>query len=311
MYYTANPGGPGHQWFKRLFIDREYRNKEKPEDYVFIPATVYDNTVLMQNNPEYLENLENLPDDLRKAYLDGRWDLFAGQYFTDFNPKVHVIKPFKIPDNWRRYFTMDYGLDMLAGYWIAMDEYGRAYVYREIHKSELRVGRAAEEIIKAEDGDRIYDRIAPPDLYHRGNQTGRSTIEMMGDFGLYFSQSKNDRVQGWYELAEWLAPYKDEQDQLIANLRIFETCPFLIRHIPALQHATKGDPNDIQDSSPEEHKITHAPDAIRYFVTGRPMATEVLHTHKKVQWEDDMHEDYDHASEADKLKLIEKWGNPF
>jgi phage terminase large subunit len=165
MYYTANPGGVGHTWFKRLFVDRKYKNKEKPEDYIFIQANVYDNKVLMESNPEYVENLENLPDELRKAHLEGRWDVFVGQYFTEYDPKVHEIKPFPIPKTWRRYFTMDYGLDMLAGYWIAMDEHGHAYVYREVYKSQLRVGRAAEEIIKAEDGDVVYDRLAPPDLF--------------------------------------------------------------------------------------------------------------------------------------------------
>ena len=69
MYFTCNPGGIGHAWVKRLFIDREYRNKENPGNYDFIPSTVYDNEFLMTNNPEYVENLENLPEMRKRAML--------------------------------------------------------------------------------------------------------------------------------------------------------------------------------------------------------------------------------------------------
>jgi phage terminase large subunit len=130
MYYTSNPGGTGHQWFKRLFIDRDYQNKERAEDYIFIPAQVYDNDVLMQSNPEYIEALENLPEDMRKAHLYGDWNVFAGQYFTEFRREIHVIDPFVIPDHWNRYIALDYGLDMLAAYWYAIDTQNNIYCYK-------------------------------------------------------------------------------------------------------------------------------------------------------------------------------------
>lgn len=109
IYYTSNPGGVGHSWFKRLFIDRQYRNREREEDYVFIPANIYDNTVLMDNNPEYVESLENLPEDLKRAHLYGDWNVFAGQYFTEFREHKHVIKPFEIPIWWKRFVSIDWG----------------------------------------------------------------------------------------------------------------------------------------------------------------------------------------------------------
>ena len=110
IYLTCNPGGVGHNWVKRLFIDREYKPTENPEDYVFIPAKVYDNEVLMQKDPGYLKSLENLPEKLRRGWLDGEWDLFDGQYFAEFRRERHVVRPFALPGSWRRYVTLDYGM---------------------------------------------------------------------------------------------------------------------------------------------------------------------------------------------------------
>ena len=121
MYFTCNPGGVGHIWFKRLFIDREYRQSEKPEDYIFIQSLVYENEYLMKNDPNYVRTLENLPEDRRKAMLYGDWDIFEGQYFNEFNRDIHVIEPFAIPKHWKRYIAMDYGLDKLAVLWFARD----------------------------------------------------------------------------------------------------------------------------------------------------------------------------------------------
>lgn len=271
MYYTSNPGNVGHQWFKRLFIDRDYRGKEKAEDYIFIPAKVYDNKILMENNPEYIETLENLPEDLRRAHLDGDWDVFAGQYFTEFDREIHTIDPFEIPEYWRRYITIDYGLDMLAAYWIAVDSNNKAYVYKELYQSGLIISDAAKEIDRINANENIYQTIAPPDLWNRRQETGKSAAELFMENGLYLVKANNERVHGWYNLKEWLKPYTDEQGIKTANLVIFKNCNNLIRCIPQLQRDDKN-PNDVAN---EPHEITHGPDAIRYFVAGRPTPTQI------------------------------------
>lgn len=97
MYITCNPGGVGHAWVKRLFIDRDFRAGEDPGDYVFIPAGVRDNRVLMEKDPEYVRRLESLPYALRKAWLEGSWDVFAGQFFTEWDRRLHVCRPFSVP----------------------------------------------------------------------------------------------------------------------------------------------------------------------------------------------------------------------
>ena len=135
MYFTCNPGGVGHTWVKRLFIDRDYQGNERPEDYTFIKSLVYDNKFLMDNDPDYIRTLENLPENRRKAMLDGDWDIFEGQYFPEFSRDIHVIEPFAIPSDWRRYRALDYGLDMLACYWIAVDGQNKSYVYKELYRT--------------------------------------------------------------------------------------------------------------------------------------------------------------------------------
>ena len=318
MYYTANPGGVGHAWFKRLFITRQYQNDERGEDYVFIPARIYDNQVLMQSNPEYLTHLRNLPEDLRRAHLDGDWDVFAGQYFPEFRREIHVIRPFALPRDWNRYLAIDYGLDMLAGYAIATDTRGRAYVYRETYEPNLRISAAAQRLLRDSAADTLngsedfYAVLAPPDLFNRRQETGRSAAEIFQENGLTLTCASNDRVQGWYDLKEWLAPFPDETEAsagnptgATANLRIFDTCRNLIASLPQLQH----DQRDPNDAATEPHNITHGPDALRYFITGRPVATPAPAA-RTVRWEQDQWEDYEAASEAERARLVRLWGMP-
>ncbi len=138
MYLTCNPGGVGHRWVKRLFIDRDYIHDpdnpegwEDPGDYTFIPATVEDNKVLLESSPQYVKMLAQMPENVRRAYRYGDWDALGGSYFPEFRLDRHVCAPFRIPAHWTRYRTIDYGLDMLAVYWVAVDEHGRSWVYRE------------------------------------------------------------------------------------------------------------------------------------------------------------------------------------
>jgi phage terminase large subunit len=267
MYYTANPGGVGHVWFKRLFIDRDYQAKEKPEHYIFIPAKVYDNTVLMENNPEYVEILENLPEDLRRAHLDGDWDALAGQYFREFRREIHTIDAFEIPKEWRRYRTVDYGLDMCACYWVALSPTRKAYVYRELHQPNLIISEAANMIKSmTPDDEEIYTTFLPPDLYNRRQDTGKSAADIFYENGIKHQKSINDRILGWYNMKEWLMVYntRDEQtgeEYKTSNLVIFKNCVNLAKHIPQLQSDDK-EPNDV---ATEPHDITHSCDAIRYF----------------------------------------------
>ena len=144
--------GIGHYWVKRIFIDRDFKTdsenpeeNEDPRDYDFIFARVEDNTALMNSKDgnEYLKMLSQLPESIREAHRQGNWDALGGNYFPEFN-EAHVCKPFPIPTHWKRYRAFDYGLDMFACLWVAVDENGRSYVYREYQKENLIVSDAAE-----------------------------------------------------------------------------------------------------------------------------------------------------------------------
>jgi phage terminase large subunit len=280
MYLTCNPGGVGHIWVKRLFIDKQYQKKEKAENYDFIPSSVYENEFLMQNNPEYVENLENLPEMRKRAMLYGDWDAFEGQYFSEFNRDIHVIEPIELPHEWKRFISIDYGLDMLACYWIAVDTHSKAYVYKELYQSGLIISEAAKAIKKRNGEDVIACRYAPPDLWNRRQETGKSAIDIFAENGLGFVKSNNDRVQGWYSVKEYLKPYTDEQGIKTANLVIFKNCTNLIRTLPQLQ-CDENNPNDV---STEPHELTHAPDAIRGFCTMRHMPT-IIEKKQHYNWE--------------------------
>lgn len=266
----------GHAWVKRLFVDRDYKNNEKSEDYQFIKSTVYDNPFLLENSPDYVRTLENLPPDRRKAMLDGSWDVFEGAYFPEFDREVHCCMPFEIPENWRKYFVMDYGLDMLAGYFIAVDDHERAFVYKEIYKPGLIITEAIKTIKEVQGTDNIFQYIAPPDMWNRRQDTGKSVADTFGEHGIYLSKARNDRVQGWYALKEWLKVGIDEYGKKSSAIKIFPNCANLIRCLPLVQY-DKTNQNDIAKNP---HELTHSVDAIRYFVAGCP-APNVVITERK------------------------------
>ena len=275
MYFTCNPGGVGHMWVKRLFIDRDYKGKEKPEDYKFIPSLVYENKYLMERDPGYVEALENLPEDRKQAMLYGNWDVFDGQFFREFKRSVHVIEPFQMPEHWNRYIAIDYGLDMFAVLFIAIDTKGKAYVYNEIHKSNLIVSEAVQTLKSYMRQNKYKYIYAPPDLWNRNRDTGKSTAELFYEGGVDLTKASNNRISGWLNVKEWLRVKKVRHEQTgelyeDSDLKIFNDCLNLIKYLPQLQHDEK-DPNDV---ATEPHEPTHITDALRYFCVSRTAPTK-------------------------------------
>ena len=267
FYLTCNPGGIGHEWVKRLFIDKLYKQSENPKDYKFVPASVYDNKALLETDTEYVQMLETLPEGLKKAWLYGDWNVFEGQYFNEWNYDIHTCEPFEIPSHWRHYSSMDYGMDMLAHYHIAIDDHNNVYVYREIYESRLIVSDAVARIkdMESEDDKQIYiERLAPPDLWNTQSLTGKSTAILLNECGLDVIRSNNDRIAGWLAIRELLKIVTGVDGLPTSRLKIFRNCVNLIRTLPLLQYDDKK-PNDCAN---EPHEITHAPDALRGFAIG-------------------------------------------
>lgn len=265
---STNPGGVGHNWVKERFIDIGAPNvmhtckleTGETTTRIFIPSLVQDNKFMLTYDPDYITRLDALPEKERKALKYGDWDIFDGQFFTEFKRDIHVIEPFKIPEDWYVYFVMDYGLDKLAGYWIAVDYNNNAYIFREVYESNLLVSEARDKI-KAMTNENVYIYLAPPDLWNRHKETGKSTADIFAEGGIELYKTNNDRIQGWLQMKEWLKVYKDEQGYDTARLKIFNTCKNLIRCLPQIQHDSK----KVGDVANEPHELTHSVDAIRGF----------------------------------------------
>ena len=269
MYLTCNPGGVGHAWVKRLFIDRNFKGDERPEDYIFIPAKVTDNFVLMEKDPEYVRRLDNLPPGVREAWRDGNWDVFIGQYFTEWDREQHVVEAFQPPAWWRWYVTIDYGLDMLAALLIGVDDTGEAYVVGEVYEGRdlgeghngLIVSEAAKAVKDLAAGHTVTAYLAPPDLWNARQETGKSVADIFAEHGVYHTTTSNDRVDGWMAVKEWLKARECEDGVMRPRLRFFPNCRNIIRCLPLLQYDERR-PNDVSNTP---HELTHAPDALRGF----------------------------------------------
>jgi phage terminase large subunit len=270
MYFTCNPGGIGHAWVKRLFVDKQYINKENPNNYEFIPSTVYENKYLMDNNPEYVENLENLPELRKRAMLYGDWDAFEGQYYPEWNRSIHVVEAFEIPPYWRRFRSLDYGMDMTACYWWAVDTQGLCYVYRELHESGLILSAAAQRILSLTPNNEIMEyTVCSPDLWNKRQESGESGMEIMSKVGLNgMISANNSRVMGWRTLREYIKPFETDSGE-DARIKFFPQCINAIKNIPLLQY----DDKSVEDAAGSPHEITHAPESIRYGIMSRPRIT--------------------------------------
>ncbi len=270
MYYTCNPGNVGHAWVKRLFIDRLYAENENPNDYLFIPARIYDNKVLLDADPNYIRQLEALPEELRRAHLDGDWDVHAGQYFREFSRDRHVIEPFEIPSWWRRFRSMDWGYnDPCCVLWHAVDGENRVYTYRELYVRETRAGEVASMVLELSRGESISYTVASPDMWQKrgavlsgaGGFEGETLAELFTSSGLSLTPADNSRVPGWNRVRDFLAVAPDGRP----NWLCFSDCRNLIRQLPALQF----DQHNREDAADGDD---HAPEALRYALMSRPHA---------------------------------------
>jgi hypothetical protein len=286
MYFTCNPGGVGHAYVKRLFIDKEYQRKEKAENYSFVPSTVYENAFIMDNDPTYVEMLENLPEARRKAMLHGDWDVYEGQFFTGWSnirehyidrKFTHVVEPFPIPKSWKRYRVMDWGYSKpFSVGWYAVNEDDQAFRYREWYgcTGEPDVGlrltpkQVAHEIRRVElelepEGEYIQG-IADPAIF--SSETGESIAETFAKEGVYFDKADNSRITGWNQMRERMK--FDEEGN--ANFYVFSTCRHFIRTVPSLIHDVNK-PEDL-DTTQEDHPA----DEGRYFCMARPTKPRII-----------------------------------
>ena len=293
MRATTNPGGPGHHWVKRMFIDpapageafvaRDLETNEpmhdkegKPLFYrKFIPAKLSDNPTLASDGT-YERGLMSLPEHTRRKLLDGDWSVIEGAAFPEFNATVHVCKPFPIDGNWRIFRSCDYGYSSnTAVLWFAIDpSHGTLYVYRELY-TRLRTGiQLAEDVIDIERkaGERVLYGVLDSSVWHQRGTTGPSVAEEMIGAGTRWrpaDRSKGSRSAGKNRLHELL---RVNEESGRPGIVIFDTCRQLLTDLPMIPTSPDASDDDIDDKYPNDHTY----DALRYGIMSRPNPTSAF-----------------------------------
>ncbi len=288
---TTNPGGRGHGWVKKMFVDPapgnikfaatdidtgntlafpEGHEKEgQPLFYRrFIPATLKDNPYLMKDG-QYEANLLALPEMQRRQLLEGDWAVADGAAFPEFKQSVHVCEPFDIPPDWRRFRSCDYGYSSYSAvHWFAIDpSYETLFVYRELYLSKHTGKDLAQAVLEAEQGESIQYGILDSSCWHNRGQIGPSIAEEMISIGCRWrpsDRSAGARVAGKNRFHEVL---KVDPVTETAGIIFFNTCRQIIADLPVIP----SDPKGSDDIDPR-HASDHTYDSVRYGIMSRPKA---------------------------------------
>lgn len=286
VYYTFNPGGEGHAWAKRLFIDRKYNGAEKAEDYTFIQSLVTDNDALMHSDPEYVNTLKALPPKLRDAWLYGKWDVFEGQFFEEFtdDPEhyddgkyTHVINPLPLSKirEMNIYRGYDWGFAKpFSCSWYGIDREGIMYKILELYGCESDSPNVGLKWNNDQQFDKIHKiemqhpylagkniiGIADPSIWDASR--GESTADMADKHQVFFTPGDNHRISGWMQ-CHYRLSFDDNGYPLFY---VFNTCKQFIRTIPLLMYSNTN-PEDL-DTAGEDHQA----DEWRYVCMARPIA---------------------------------------
>jgi hypothetical protein len=287
---TANPGGIGGWWVKKMYIDPSppnhafpavdiesgatllfppsHANAGKPLFYrKFIPARLTDNPSLMSTG-DYEAMLMSLPEVERRRLLEGDWDVAEGAAFTEFDRNVHVCDPFELPKSWTRIRACDYGYaSPSCVLWGAVDFDGNIWVYRELYGKGWNAERLADLIIEMEAGDPyIQDYVLDGSCWDMRGQTGPSIAEVMVQRGVKWRRADKNRLAGKLETHRRLQASSEEGNGVV----LFSNCVNTIRSMPTIP-LCKNNPEDV-DTKAEDH----AYDALRYMFMSRPRAARDL-----------------------------------
>jgi len=269
----TNPGGAGHGAVKTRYIKpTNYGQRtivgEHGRTVRFIPSKLADNPHV---NPEYARSLQALDGKLRAAFLDGDWDVFAGQMFPEVKRDRHVVEPITLPPSWKRYNGVDWGFTKpWSVLWAAVDEDGRVWVYRELYKTHVGEADQAQRILAAEaPGEHVAVRFADDAMWAtRGD--AKPIAGVYADNGVHLSQAgkgAGSRVNGWQRVRSYLAEapaclhHRANGWDTCPRLHVFSGVTELYRELADLPHATKGDPEDADTTASD-----HAVDALRYLL---------------------------------------------
>ena len=269
IYSTTNPGGVGHAWYRSRFVI-PYLEKRETETR-FIPARVADNSF---NNPEYRKVLENLTGWQKRAWLNGDWDIAAGQYFSTLNREVHVVQTFDETRAREFFIGFDFGYAHYTaallcctdgdGNIFILDEHAERLWLPERHAAAIKAMLARHKI-----GDRkltlgdLKRIVAGADVFSRQSD-GTTIAAQYAKHGISLRCANTDRVNGW---AEILTRFGDVEAGIRPTLFIHQRCSRLLETLPALQH-DPNKPEDVLKVDADEDGIggDDCADALRYAV---------------------------------------------
>lgn len=292
MRCTANPGGVGGWWVKKMYIDSGTENEAFPaydidtmKPFVwphnhekagqplffrkFVPARLTDNPHLMADG-QYEAMLLSLPEVERKRLLEGDWDVAEGAAFPEFSRSRHVVEPYDLPTNWPRIRAADYGYaSPSCVLWGAIDWDNNIWIYRELYAKHLTAEQLADKIIEAEEFDPLPHYTVLDSSCWNKTGFGPSIAETMMRQGVRWTPSDRNRIQGKMEIHRRLAddPYSQEP-----RLRIFSSCQQTIKQMASIP-LSKNNSEDV-DTKAEDH----AYDALRYMVMTRMSGYASIHS---------------------------------
>jgi hypothetical protein len=304
---TGNPGGVGHAWVKARYIDvaqpmTPYVDPDSGFTRLFVPSKTADNSILLNADPSYTARIKAATggnEALRKAWLEGDWNIVAGAFFDCWSTSRHVIQPFQIPDHWMRFRSGDWGSakPFSFGWWaVVSDDYktqegltlprGCLVRYREWYGIKTNVSGHLEyntglkltadavgrELWSQEKNDQklSYGVIDPAAFTQDGGESIAERIFTGSGKNILFRRADNARVSqrgamgGWDQMRSRLIGEDVDRPMIVC----FKTCQNSIRTIPLLQH----DKDKIEDLNTEQED--HAADDWRYACMSRPYVKE-------------------------------------
>lgn len=287
---TGNPGGVGHIWVKARYIDvappmTPYTDPDTGFTRMFVPSRMTDNKALLANDPNYRNRILAATggnEALRKAWLEGDWDIVAGAFFSGWDRQKLVLKPFAIPADWTRFRSFDWGSarPFSVGWWAIVPEpyriasgatlpRGALVRYREWYgASEPNVGlkmtaeAVATGIVERTGNEKIEYSVADPSCWKVDG--GPSIAERMHFAKATFRRADNSRITGWDQMRARI-----EGEDGRPMIYVFDTCVDSLRTIPLLQH----DDHKIEDINTDMED--HAADEWRYACMSRPYVRAV------------------------------------
>jgi phage terminase large subunit len=303
MLLTGNPGGIGHAWVKRLFIDSNLKEEEDPDEFNFVQAKVFDNKALLDADPAYIRRLQDLPDDLRRAYLDGDWDIFAGQVFGEFRRDSHVIKPYLPSQRYPHFLWIDWGYSgkeshegAFAAYSSSLiktsyqgETFNRVITYQEWYGKYKTPEEWAEAIYQTSPIPYYREGRTDPAMHNTQTSGAVSIAELMmrkwktinaKKNWINLKKGSNNRIERVATVHNWLSMAPDGLPYWL----ISERCPHLIRTLPLLVY-DETNPEDV-DTEGEDHPydaVGYGLSSVRFIPANLGGITKPRPTTKKVK----------------------------